>query len=134
MLDKLIAAAGINSSKIRFFNALPFRPVTKDENACTRNRTPTRQEICQYSTVVLQDIRNTAPKVILASGKSAMAAFGIHLPVKEARKRQFEYQGVPVLATYHPQCVAYAGGEGGRTWRRMVADLRKAWKSSEDAG
>ena len=122
MLDKLMAAAGINSSQVRFFNAIPFRPVTKGKNGRTRNRnrTPTRREIRQYSTVVLQDIRNTAPKAVLASGKSAMAAFGIHLPLEAARKREFEFEGMPVLATYHPQYVTYAGGQGSRTWKQIM--------------
>jgi DNA polymerase len=133
MLDKLMTAAGIDSSQVRFFNAIPFRPVTKGKHGRTRNRTPTDQEIRQYSTIVLQDIRNTAPKVILASGKSAMAAIGIHLPVKVARRREFECEDVPVLATYHPQYVTYAGGQGSRTWKQMVADLRKGWQRSKDA-
>jgi DNA polymerase len=133
MLDKLIAAAGIDSSQVRFFNAIPFRPVTKGKNACIRNRTPTRQEIRQYSTAVLQDIRNTAPMVILASGRSAMAAFNIHLPISQARRQEFEFQGVPVLVTYHPQYIIYTGGEGSRTWTQMVADLRKGWERSKVA-
>jgi DNA polymerase len=130
MLDKLMAAAGISSSQVRLFNVVPYRPLTKSKSGAIRNRTPTRREIREYSMILFEDIRKTAPRAILASGKVAMAAFGIQLPLREVRKSVFRFEGTPVFVTYHPRYVTYSGGEGSPVWKQVVMDLRTSWERS----
>lgn len=132
ILDRLIAAAGIDASEIRFFNAVPFRPITRGESGAARNRAPTRREIRRYSTVLFDDIRRTAPRAILAVGKAAMTAFGIDRTLKEARDEEFRFEGTPVTVTYHPQYVEYSGGQGSEVWKQTVSDLRSSWQSAGD--
>ena len=130
-LRRLIRAAGIDPAQLRLCNAIPDRPLTPGKAGASRNRAPTRTEIERFSACLLHDIERSEPGAILALGRSAMAALGIHGPIAAARRCAFRHAGTPVLVTYHPQYVAYRGGEGGPVWRAMVRDLSDAWRARD---
>jgi hypothetical protein len=67
----------------------------------------------------------------VALGKSAMAVFGILASIERARGHGFQHSDIPLLVTYHPQFVAYRGGEGGAVWQAMVRDLARAWRAGD---
>ena len=104
VLDRAISESNAASAKIRFFNAIPYRPVTGD----MQTRAPGPDEIKKYSSFVMTDIEKVRPKVIILTGESAMAAFGIDMAVDEARVISFKHNGIPVLVTHHPSHVLQA--------------------------
>ena len=76
---------------------------------------------------MLSDIAKVQPKLIGALGESAARLFGALMPVEQARRRTFHFQGVPVLVTYHPGFVLRFGGRGSALWRSGVRDLNRFW-------
>jgi DNA polymerase len=104
LLDLAISESNAASTKIRFFNSIPYRPVTED----MKTRAPAPAEIKKYSGFVMKDIEKVRPKVILLTGESAMAAFGIDMAIEEAKVISFEHNGIPVLVTHHPSHVLQA--------------------------
>jgi uracil-DNA glycosylase len=80
---------------------------------------------------LLHDIERSEPGALLALRRSAMAAFGICSSIEQARGRAFRHTGTPLLVTYHPQYLAYRGGNGGPIWRAMVRDLAGAWRAGD---
>lgn len=131
-LRSIIRAAGLDPAWLRLFNAVPYRPIAWGAGGVPRNRPPTRAEIERFSGCLFDDIKRSRPGAILALGKSAMTAFGIRLPIEEARERRFRHADTPLLVTYHPRYVAYRGGEGGVIWRAMLDDLRRAWRAGTE--
>jgi uracil-DNA glycosylase family 4 len=130
MLDLVIAASRIDTSKIRFNNVIPYRPIQK-EGWKTSNRTPTNEEIDFYKVFVQKDIRKTKPKVIVVAGRSAMWAFDIKTTPTVGRSQKFEWEGIPVIVTWHPSYVMRSGGERSREFTEAASDLRRAWKEPD---
>ena len=129
-LREMMHEAGMNESQIRLANALPFRPTQRSAKRGLRNRKPTDREVRDYGPIVLADIANVRPKLIIALGRSAASLFGISSAVGSARKRAFCFRDIPVWITYHPGFVLRFGGRGSQLWRRAVSDLRDYWKRS----
>jgi uracil-DNA glycosylase len=133
ILDRAIRLSIGATSNIRFFNAIPYRPITK-EGSSTKNRTPTKEEIIRYSVFLKKDIEKTKPKIILLVGRSAMTVFGISsiMTVGTARSRVFLYHGIPTYVAYHPAYVLRDSGwniiTGGTSpsFESLIADINKA--------
>jgi uracil-DNA glycosylase family 4 len=128
-LDKAIAASRVDASRIRFYNVIPYRPITVS-GWKTSNRTPTPEEIDFYKEFVHKDIRKTKPRVILLVGKSAMRAFSIKETPTIGRTLRYEFEGIPVLTTWHPSFANHNGGEKSRIFTEMVSDITRAWNST----
>ena len=126
-LRDMMHEAGIDASQARLANALPFRPIQRSAKRGLRNRKPTVNELRDYGPVVLADITNVRPKLIIALGRSAASLFGAPITIDNARKQVFYFQGTPVRVTYHPGFVLRFGGRGSRLWRAAVRDLRRYW-------
>lgn len=129
-LREMMHEAGMNELQTRLANALPFRPIQRTVKRGLRNRKPTDKELRDYGPIVLADIANVQPKLIIALGRSAALLFGISTTIDGARKRAFCFRDIPVWITYHPGFVLRFGGRGSQLWRRAVRDLRDYWKRS----
>jgi DNA polymerase len=132
VLDRAISESEAGSARIRFFYPVPYRPLTKD----FLTRAPARDAIKIYSVLLMTDIEKVRPKVILLTGRVAMTAFGILMPVGQARAGTFLHKGTPVLVTYHP---AHVLGKTNwnfplcgtsKIYNALVHDLNKAMKSA----
>ena len=82
----MMREAGIDFSRVRLANAIPYRPIERSTRGRLRNRTPTRTELRTYGQSVLSDVATVKPAVIVALGKSAAMLFGVSIPVEQARK------------------------------------------------
>jgi uracil-DNA glycosylase family 4 len=134
VLDRAISESNAASAKIRFFNAIPYRPVTGD----MQTRAPGPDEIKKYSSFVMTDIEKVRPKVIILTGESAMAAFGIDMAVDEARVISFKHNGIPVLVTHHPSHVLQTvklnslSLNACELFNGLIGDLNKALSKTKD--
>ncbi|MGN7614193.1 uracil-DNA glycosylase, partial [Magnetococcales bacterium HHB-1] len=97
LLDKMIASIGFSRSEIHIANVVKCRP--------PGNRNPEEDETSLCQTFLFRQLEILAPKAIFAMGKFAITCLmggGEIGPVGRARKKQFIWRGVPVIATYHP--------------------------------
>ena len=130
-LRDMMREAGIDVSRVRLANAIPFRPIEQSPQSRVRNRRPTEKELRIYGQSVLVDIAKVRPKLIGALGKSAAMLFGASVPIWRSRARTFQFQNMPVRFTYHPGFVLRFGGRGSALWRSAVRDLKKFWNEAE---
>jgi DNA polymerase len=131
-LRDMIREAGLDASRVRLANAIPFRPLAPSPRGRFRNRRPTENEVRTYGLSVLEDIAKVRPRLIGALGKSAAMLFGASMPVAQARRRTFQFRDIPVHVTYHPAFVLRFGGRGSPLWKSTVKDLRRLWSKAQD--
>ncbi|MEH2622689.1 uracil-DNA glycosylase family 4 [Bradyrhizobium sp. AZCC 1719] len=129
-LRKLLEQAGIDLRQLRLANVIPFRPMEHTKKSKPRNRAPTIEEINHYGAAVLTDIRRSKPRVVVALGSTAARLFRASRSIQASRKAKLQFDGRPLQITFHPAYVRRFGGSNGDAWRKMVADLRRAWNVS----
>jgi len=130
-LRDMMREAGVDVSRVRFANVIPFRPIERSPGGRVRNRRPTDKELRIYGQSVLVDIVKVRPKLIAALGRSAAMLFGASIPVRRSRTRTLQFQNMPVRFTYHPGFVLRFGGRGSPLWRSAVGDLKKFWSEAQ---
>lgn len=127
-LDRMLDEAGIERDALRIANAVPYRPISGDGGE-PRNRAPTRGEIEEHGAAVLADIRRAKPRAVAALGSSGAHLFGIRGTLEDAREGQHDFEGRPLIVTYHPAYLRRFHGYGSAKWRQAVEDLRRAWNA-----
>jgi uracil-DNA glycosylase family 4 len=133
-LREMMREAGIDSSRVRLANAIPYRPIERSAHGRLHNRTPTQKELRTYGQSVLCNVMKVKPAVIGALGESAAKLFGVvSMPVNQARKQVFQFKRIPVRVTYHPSYVLRFGGRGSSLWRSAVQDLTQVWIEAQKA-
>jgi uracil-DNA glycosylase family 4 len=110
LLDLLLASIGFPRESVYICNVLKCRP--------PGNRDPMRDEIEACSPYLLRQIELVAPRVILAvGGFPSQTLLASQEPIGRLRGRVHEYQGVPLVPTYHPAALLRNPG-----WIRPVWD------------
>ena len=127
----MMRETGIDASRVRLANAIPFRPIERSRSGQFRNRRPTAKELRAYGGPVLADITKVQPKIVGALGNAAGMLFGASMPLQRSRRRTFQFQNIPVRITYHPGFVLRFGGRGSALWRSAVRDLRSFWSEAQ---
>jgi DNA polymerase len=95
LLDRMIAAMGYRSDDVYICNVVKCRP--------PQNRTPHPEEAAACAPFLAEQLAAVAPRVIVALGRCATENLGL-MPANGGRWRGAfrEYQGIPVMPTYHP--------------------------------
>lgn len=97
LLDKWLAAAGLTLNEVYIMNTLKCRP--------PENRNPLPEERSACRPWFDRQLELLKPRYICALGK---VGFSNLVPIEEGqsfgqfRQKKFDYNGVPVIATYHP--------------------------------
>lgn len=97
LLDRMLAAIGIDREQVYITNIVKCRP--------PNNRDPKVDEAQQCRHYLEAQIRQIAPRVILAVGRvSAHNLLGSNLPVGKLIKEMHQLPGtdIPLKVTYHP--------------------------------
>jgi len=72
------------------------------------NRKPKADEVAACRTYLMRQIDLVRPRVIVALGLHSLSALTTFRgSMSKARKYQFVYHGIPLIATYHPAAVLY---------------------------
>jgi len=110
LLDNMLRAAGLGGrDKVYIANVLRCRPPA--------NRNPEPEELAQCEPFLRRQITLLQPRVILVMGRFAIQTLlQSQEPMGRLRGRAHDYQGVPVVVTYHPANLL-----------RTPADKAKAW-------
>ncbi|MFM2165994.1 MAG: hypothetical protein RIS79_365 [Verrucomicrobiota bacterium] len=102
-LTGILKAMGLERSQVYISNICKFRPAM--ENQGNGNRPPTDQEMAACLPFVLTEIDILRPQVIVALGATASKGLGIEGSVGKLRGQFHEFQGTPIMVTYHPSYI-----------------------------
>jgi uracil-DNA glycosylase len=110
LLDNMLRALGLGRhEKVYIANVLKCRP--------PGNRNPEPDEVAQCEPFLRRQVELLQPKIILAMGRFAVQSLlNTQDPIGKLRGRVHEYNGVPVVVTYHPAYLL-----------RNLPDKAKAW-------
>ncbi len=112
LLDRIIAAMGFSRGEVFIANVLKCRP--------PNNRDPLPEEVRACSPFLLRQVSCIGPEVIVALGKPAATFFlGREASIGDIRGTLFEFQGIPVMPTYHPAFLLRNERFKGDVWKDM---------------
>ncbi|HEX7481339.1 MAG TPA: uracil-DNA glycosylase [Polyangiales bacterium] len=94
LLDKMIVAMGYGREEVYICNVVKCRP--------PENRTPRPEEALACRKFLAPQLQLVGPKVIVALGRCAAQALGAAEATGSWRGRWSQWEGIPVLSTYHP--------------------------------
>ena len=95
LLTKMIEAMGLKREQVYICNVLKDRP--------PENRTPLPEEMEACLPFLEEQLRIIQPKVICVLGSvAAKALIGPHVSIMRIRGQLHEYQGIPLIPTFHP--------------------------------
>jgi uracil-DNA glycosylase family 4 len=116
LLTKMIEAVGWRREDVYICNIVKCRP--------PGNRDPQPIEVVTCEPFLVKQLHAIAPAAIVTLGKPAISALmGRPLAITKIRGRWLEWQGIPVMPTYHP---AYLLRNYTRETRQAVWDDLRA--------
>ncbi|MDQ0512794.1 uracil-DNA glycosylase [Ancylobacter amanitiformis] len=118
LLDRMLAAIGIDRESAYIANVVPWRP--------PGNRTPTPQETAICLPFIRRQIELADPDVLVClGGPSAQTLLGIREGITKARGRWMEYdtgtRTIPAMATFHPAYLLRTPLGKRMAWRDLLA-------------
>ncbi len=129
LLTKIIQAMGFERSDIYIANVLKCRPdMPAGESG---NRKPKPAEMATCLPWLGEQIALVRPKVIVALGATAVEGLlGDTSPMRDLRGRWLDFQGTPVMVTYHPAYLLrnQSLSEKRKVWEDMLLALEKLGK------
>lgn len=123
LLNRMIEAVGWRREDVYICNLVKCRP--------PRNRDPQPDEIAACAPFLRAQVEAIAPRVIVTLGKPAISTLlGRSVPITRLRGRWQEWNGFPVMPTFHP---AYLLRSYTRANRQAVWDDLQAARARVDA-
>lgn len=122
LLDRLLMSVGFAREEVYICNVLKCRP--------PGNRNPEAEEIEKCSPFLRRQVALVAPEVIIAFGTFASRTLlGLSDTLGRMRGRTHRYEGVPLVATYHPAALLR-----NPNWTRPAwEDLQRARRVLEES-
>jgi DNA polymerase len=125
LLDAMLRAVGLSrqvdagAGGVYIANVLKCRP--------PGNRNPQPDEIAQCEPYLRRQVALVRPKIILAMGRFAVQSLlQTSEPIGRLRGRVHQYEGVPVIVTYHPAYLLRALPEKAKAWDDLCLALEAA--------
>lgn len=123
LLTRIIEAIKFTREDVYITNVIKCRP--------EGNRDPLPEEVRQCSPYLAAQLEILKPKVICALGRFAAEALsGVKMSMAEYRRAELSYNGIRVIATYHPAACLRNPDLKKLVWED-VQKLRDVWR---DAG
>lgn len=118
LLDRMLAAIGLDRTKVRIANVVPWRP--------PGNRTPTPQEIAACRPFIERQIELVAPDILVCLGApSAQTLLGLTEGILKLRGRWMSYdrgdRSIRAMATLHPAYLLRQPLQKRLAWRDFRA-------------
>lgn len=122
LLDRMLAAIGLDRSSAYIANVIPWRP--------PGNRTPTPQETETCLPFIRRQIELARPEVLVAlGGAAAQSLFRARDGILKLRGRWLEHEAggrrIKAMATLHPAYLLRSPAQKALAWRDLKA-IRKA--------
>lgn len=110
LLTKILAAVNLRREDVFIMNVLKHRP--------PGNRNPDPVEVAACTPFLRRQLELIRPKVILALGTfAAQTLLQTKAPISKLRGLVHQYQGIPVVVTYHPAALLR-----NPSWKRPTWD------------
>ncbi|WP_298135667.1 uracil-DNA glycosylase [Acidiferrobacter sp.] len=115
LLDAMLAALGLERREVFIANVLKCRP--------PGNRDPQPSEVASCLPFLRAQIAAVRPRIIVALGRfAAQALLTTDQPLGRLRGAIHEYEGIPMVVTYHPAYLLRRPADKAAAW----ADLKRA--------
>ena len=112
LLTDIIRAIGFSRQEVYITNVIKCRP--------PGNRDPKLEEIESCRDYLLQQINIIRPRTICALGTfSAQNLLNSNLPISQLRGKFWDYQGIKLMATFHPAFLLRNPYKKRETWEDM---------------
>ena len=131
LLGKIIEAMGFPEPSVYLSNILHWRP--SNEQAFG-HRPPTQAELQFAFPFIKAQIEIVQPKVIIALGKTAtdgFLGFDSKRRLGDVRGNWNEYEGTPLMVTYHPSYLLHNPSKSGKrkVWEDMLKVMERVGTS-----
>ncbi len=128
LLTRILAAVGLSRDEVYILNTLKCRP--------PGNRAPTPEEIIHCQPFLKAQLKILQPQVICCLGATAAhALLDIQDQVGNLREQKLDYNGIPVVCTYHPAYLLRAPEKKREVWhdmQQMVKILGRSVSTKRD--
>lgn len=117
LLDEMLRAVGQSRESVFIANILKCRP--------PNNRDPKPAEAAACRDYLQRQIALVQPKILLAVGKiAAQNLLGSDEPVGQMREKAHDYNGIPLVVTYHPAYLLRSPSQKRKSWRDLCLASR----------
>lgn len=117
LLNRMLSAIGLSREEVYICNVIKCRP--------PENRDPLPDEVASCEPFLIRQLQAIRPKVILAMGRfAAQTLLRTEEKISKIRGQFREYQGIPVMPTYHPAFLLRNPSQRRPVWE----DLQKVQK------
>lgn len=126
LLTRIIETMGFARSDVYIANILKCRPDMP--KGASGNRPPTADEMQTCLPYLREQIDIVQPKMLVALGATAVEGLlGFRGTMRELRGKWREYNGTPLMITYHPSYLLrnQTPSEKRKVWEDMLAVLEK---------
>jgi uracil-DNA glycosylase len=126
LLTKIIETMGLTRDAVYIANVLKCRPDMPP--GVPGNRKPELKEMQTCLPYLREQIEIIQPKVVVALGATALYGLtGQNTPVGKVRGKWLEFQGIPLMVTFHPAYLLrnQAPSEKRKVWEDMLLVLEK---------
>ncbi len=112
LLTKMIEAIGFERAEVYICNTIKCRPPQN------RDPTPSEKEACRP--YLEEQLRTLGAQIIVAVGAHAAGYLtGVQSSLGAMRGKWHEFEGIPVMVTYHPAFLLRSPGFKGKAWEDM---------------
>lgn len=121
LLDKMIEAMGYRRDQVYVCNVVKCRP--------PGNRNPLPDEVAACEPFLRAQIAAVRPKAIVALGKfAAQTLLRTDAPITRLRGAWSEYEGIPLMPTFHPAYLLRAPAEKRKAWEDLQQVMARLGK------
>ena len=118
LLTKMIEAMGLSREDVYICNTVKCRP--------PNNRNPEPDELGSCEPFLKGQLAALRPEVIVTLGKfAAQALLRDQTPISRLRGAWREYEGIPLMPTFHPAYLLRSPGEKGKVWGDLQEVMKK---------
>jgi len=118
LLTKMIEAMGLGREDVYICNTVKCRP--------PNNRNPEPDELAACEPFLKGQLASVQPEAIVTLGKfAAQALLREQTPITRLRGQWREYEGIPVMPTFHPAYLLRSPQEKVKVWDDLQAVMKK---------
>jgi DNA polymerase len=118
LLDRILQAMGLCREEVYICNVLKCRPPD--------NRDPQPEEVATCEAFLIRQIAAIKPQVIVGLGRFAVhSLLKNRVPISQLRGEWQNYQGIPLMPTYHPAYLLRNPESKRDVWEDMKEVLRR---------
>jgi DNA polymerase len=117
LLDAMLLAIGLQREQVYIANILKCRP--------PGNRDPRPEEALKCEPYLQRQVALVQPKVILAVGRvAAQNLLKSQEAVGRMRGKEYRYNDIPLVVTYHPAYLLRSPDQKGKAWQDLQRTVR----------